>query len=68
MLARQLLLEREQLSVPRDLDRVAGIQSQYAPTMYVGLWSRLDDFRRHTLTRASEEAEHEAHRLAEWYA
>jgi DNA glycosylase AlkZ-like len=31
---------------------VAGLQSQYAPTMYVGLWSRVDGFQRDDLTAA----------------
>src|SRR5918999_290004 len=54
LLARQLLLERAGLSLPKALERVAGIQAQYAPSMYVGLWSRLRGFRRHALTRALE--------------
>jgi hypothetical protein len=41
LLARQLLLERARLPVARGLERVGGIQSQYAPSAYVGLWSRL---------------------------
>ena len=54
LLARQLLLERACLPLPRALERVGGIQAQYAPSMYVGLWSRLDGFERDTLTRALE--------------
>jgi hypothetical protein len=54
LLARQLLLERGRMSLPKALERIAGIQAQYAPSMYVGLWSRLDGFRRETLTRALE--------------
>lgn len=54
LLARQLLLERSRLSVPRAVERVAGLQSQYAPSAYVGLWSRLEGFRREQLTRALE--------------
>jgi hypothetical protein len=54
VLARQLLLERGRLPLPRALERVAGIQAQYAPSMYVGLWSRLDGFERDALTRALE--------------
>jgi hypothetical protein len=54
LLARQLLLERAKLSLPRALERVGGIQAQYAPSMYIGLWSRLRDFRRDALTRALE--------------
>jgi len=54
VLARQLLLERSSLPVPRALERVAGLQTQYAPSGYVGLWSRLDGFERGDLTRALE--------------
>ena len=54
LLARQLLLERKSLSVPKALERIGGIQAQYAPSMYVGLWSRLDAFERHSLDRALE--------------
>jgi hypothetical protein len=55
LLARQLLLERSTLPVPRALERVAGLQTQYAPSGYVSLWSRLRDFRRDALTRALEQ-------------
>src|SRR5215210_5231449 len=54
LLARQLLLERAKLSLPKALERIGGIQAQYAPSMYVGLWTRLRDFRRDALTRALE--------------
>src|SRR5712692_9823672 len=49
LLARQLLLERSSLSVPRALEAVGGLQTQYAPAGYVGLWSRLRNFRRDAL-------------------
>ena len=52
LLARQLLLERKSLSVPKALERIGGIQAQYAPSMYIGLWSRLDGFERDGLDRA----------------
>jgi hypothetical protein len=52
LLARQLLLERARTPIPRALERVGGLQAQYAPSMYVGLWSRLDGFERDQLTRA----------------
>jgi hypothetical protein len=55
LLARQLLLERATLEIPQALERVAGLQAQYAPAMYVGLWSRLAGFQRADLTRALEE-------------
>src|ERR671915_1331722 len=57
LLARQLLLERAGLSLPEALERVAGIQAQYAPSMYVGLWSRLARFERAALTAALERRE-----------
>jgi hypothetical protein len=52
VLARQLLLERSRFSIPRALERIGGIQAQYAPSMYIGLWSRLAGFERAALTRA----------------
>ena len=36
-----MLLERSDLAVPRVLERMAGLQAQYAPAMYVGLWTRM---------------------------
>jgi hypothetical protein len=55
VLARQLLLKRSPLSIPRALERVAGLQTQYAPSGYIGLWSRLLDFQRDALTTALEQ-------------
>ena len=52
LLARQLLLERAKTPLPRALERIGGIQAQYAPSMYIGLWSRLEGFEREQLTRA----------------
>jgi DNA glycosylase AlkZ-like len=52
LLARQLLLDRAKTPLPRALERIGGIQAQYAPAMYVGLWTRLDGFERDQLTRA----------------
>jgi hypothetical protein len=34
---------------------MAGLQAQYAPSMYIGLWSRLEAFERDDLTRALED-------------
>jgi hypothetical protein len=55
LLARQLLLGRATLPVPRALDAMGGLQAQYAPSMYIGLWSRVEGFRRADLTRAVED-------------
>jgi hypothetical protein len=55
LLARQGLLERHDLALPRALERIGGIQSQYAPSMYIGLWSRVAGFERHALTEALEQ-------------
>jgi hypothetical protein len=52
LLARQLLLERARLPLPRALERVGGLQTQYAPSGYVGLWTRLEGFEREQLTQA----------------
>jgi hypothetical protein len=54
LLARQLLLERAKLPIPRALERVGGIQAQYAPSSYIGLFSRLDGIALGDLTRALE--------------
>ena len=55
LLARQLLLERSTLPIPEAIDQVGGLQTQYAPSGYVGLWSRLADVRRAALTEALED-------------
>ena len=54
LLARQFLLERSRLPLTRTLDRIGGIQAQYAPSSYIGLWSRLEGFELADLTRALE--------------
>ena len=54
LLARQLLLERVDLSIPKALERICGIQNQYAPNAYIRLWSMLEGFKRDDLTRAYE--------------
>jgi len=55
LLARQLLLERSTLSIPEAVEQVGGLQTQYAPSGYVGLWTRLQDFPRDALTEALED-------------
>jgi hypothetical protein len=54
LLARQLLLERNRLPLPRAVERAGCLQTQYAPSGYIGLWSRVDGFERDDLTRALE--------------
>ena len=51
-LARQLLLQRARLPVARAVERLCAMQAQSPRAPYVGLWSRLDGFRRDQLTRA----------------
>src|SRR5207302_9748713 len=55
LLARQYLLERSSLPLVQTLERVGGLQTQYAPSGYVGLWSRMRNFRRDVLTAALEQ-------------
>ena len=55
VLARQLLLERDDADIPATLQRVGGLQTQYSPSGYIGLWSRVRDFERAALTRALED-------------
>ncbi len=52
--ARQLLLDRAVTPVPAALERMGTLQAQYAPSMYVGLWSRVEGFRRGDLTKTLE--------------
>ena len=54
VLARQLLLDRAPVTIPRALERMCGLQDQYAPSGYIGLWTRVAGFRRDDLTRALE--------------
>ena len=52
VLARQSLLARAPVALPSALERIGGIQAQYAPSMYVGLWSRVEGFERSQLDAA----------------
>jgi Winged helix DNA-binding domain len=54
LLARQMLLERRRTSIPKVVERMGGLQAQYAPSMYIGLWTRMEGFERDALTRALE--------------
>ncbi|HEY3208727.1 MAG TPA: winged helix DNA-binding domain-containing protein [Actinomycetota bacterium] len=55
LLARQFLLERSSLPLARAIESIGGLQTQYAPSAYVSLWSRLKDFRREALTKALQQ-------------
>lgn len=54
LLARQMLLERADIPLTKAVERMGGVQSQYAPSSYIGLWTRLAGFERAQLTRALE--------------
>ena len=52
LLARQLLLKRAALSPVSAIERLGGLQAQWAPAPYIGLWSRLAKFAIADLERA----------------
>lgn len=51
-LARQLLLERTALAPAAVIERLVGVQAQWPPAPYVGIWTRTTDFRREQLQRS----------------
>src|SRR4029450_5081698 len=51
-LAPQLLLERKRLSPKAVIERLVGMQAQWPPAPYVGIWTRTTSFRRQALERA----------------
>jgi hypothetical protein len=55
LLARQHLLDRARQPIPEVIEQIAGLQTQYAPSGYVGLWTRVVSFERAALTRALED-------------
>jgi hypothetical protein len=57
LLARQCLAERARAGAVAVLEQMAGLQAQYAPSMYIGLWSRVEGFERESLTRLLEDRE-----------
>jgi Winged helix DNA-binding domain len=52
LLLRQLLLDRTRASPLTAVKRLVALQAQYAPSPYVALWSRVEDFRKEQLTRS----------------
>lgn len=57
LLARQGLLERKRVSVPKMIEKVGGLQSQEPRDPYVSLWSRIEGFDRAKLDRAADKRE-----------
>ncbi|MDH6170614.1 hypothetical protein M2282_005789 [Variovorax boronicumulans] len=51
-LARQMLLERRKATVVQAIEKLGGLQAQAPNPPYIGLWSRLESFRREQLTDA----------------
>ena len=54
LLARQSLLARATVSLVDAVEGIGGLQTQYAPSGYVGLWTRVAGFKRGALTAALE--------------
>ena len=50
-LARQLLLERKRLAPTAVIERLVGMQAQWPPAPYLGIWTRTTSFRREALER-----------------
>jgi len=50
-LARQLLLQRKRLSPTAVIERLVGMQAQWPPAPYIGIWTRTTSFRREALER-----------------
>lgn len=53
-LARQMLLERDSIPVPAAIEKLVGLQAQLPVAPYVGLWTRLNDFKREHLAELIE--------------
>jgi hypothetical protein len=51
-LARQLLLQRKRSSASAVIEQLGGMQAQWPPAPYVGIWSRAASFKRETLERS----------------
>lgn len=55
LLARQMLLERETATPIAAIERLVAVQAQLARPPFVGLWTRVDRFRREMLANALHE-------------
>jgi hypothetical protein len=55
LLARQFLLERARVTPVAAIERLAGLQAQWSPAPYIGLWTRLTRFVIEDLERALTE-------------
>jgi hypothetical protein len=55
LLARQLLLERSAMDAAAAIEHLVGLQAQSPQTPYPALWSRLDGFDPHELSRSIED-------------
>jgi len=55
MLARQMLLRREKISIAAAVERIGGMQAQLARAPFVGLWTRLEKMKRDDLQRALDD-------------
>ncbi|HEV3165637.1 MAG TPA: winged helix DNA-binding domain-containing protein [Isosphaeraceae bacterium] len=51
LLARQMLLAREEISAVEAVERLVGLQAQQAQPPFIGLWTRIDGFEREDLLR-----------------
>jgi hypothetical protein len=57
LLARQMLLERQKVGVVDAIERLGGLQAQWAPAPYVALWTRIKGFERDQLTKPIDRGE-----------
>jgi len=54
-LIRQMLLKRERLTIPAAIERLVGLQAQLSQAPFVGLWTRLHEFKREDLAHLVED-------------